>query len=284
VTTPTLASLYRALPTVLAAACLLAAAPRITAQNTPAPPPIAYDAVSIHENKCSTCGGSGRSTPDGEHDINYRLAGFVAAAYGVHPDRVSGLPAWAQEARYDVELKVAPEDMEAYRHLRGKQQMLMLRAVMADRFKLQAHVVPKEFPIYELVVAKDGPKLHQAKAGDTYADGLKMPDGTPMAGSGATMGRGSFRGQQVTIDGILETLRGATGRRVVDKTGLSGQYDISLRWLPDNGPAPMLNGEPDTSLPTIFTAVEEQLGLKLQPAKGLEDTLVVDHIEPPSEN
>jgi uncharacterized protein (TIGR03435 family) len=279
----------------LLAALSLPALSTTPAQTTAAPPaavhpaeapakPLVYDAVSIRESKCGACGGSGRTASDGDYNTNELLIFWLGAAYGVHPDLVSGLPGWAQEARYDVALKVADEDIPAFHKLSRRQKREMDQAVLADRFKLQAHIVPKEFPVYELIVAKGGPRLHDSKPGDTYADGLKMPDGTPIGGSGAFVGRGSYRGQQVAIGGILEALRGASGRRVVDKTGLTGKYDISLRWLPDNGPAPMLNGEPDTSLPNIFTAVEEQLGLKLQPAKGLEDTLVIDHIEPPSEN
>jgi uncharacterized protein (TIGR03435 family) len=98
----------------------------------------------------------------------------------------------------------------------------MLQAVLEDRLKLKVHLGSKEVPMYNLVIAKDGPKLHAAKPGDTYPDGLKAADGTPIGGSGATMGRGMFVGQQVTVGSLVSSLKGATGRQVIDKTGLPG--------------------------------------------------------------
>jgi uncharacterized protein (TIGR03435 family) len=245
---------------------------------------IAYDVVSIHLNKSDSPGGSARSNPDGDVMVNQSLEGMIGPAYGVEPDQVYGLPAWVKTNRYDMQFKVAAEDIPAYGKLHGRESMRMLQAVLEDRLKLKAHLGSKEVPMYNLVIAKDGPKLHQAKDGDTYADGIKMPDGTPVGSSWATMGRGMFRGQQVTVGSLVNSLKSATGRQVVDKTGLTGKYDISLRWMPDEGPPPMLNGEPDTSLPSIYTVLEDQLGLKLESTKGPIKTLVIDHIELPSEN
>jgi uncharacterized protein (TIGR03435 family) len=267
------------------------AVPDVLAQaNSASPPPvsvsasIAYDVVSIRLNKSNSNDGSARANPDGEIWVNGSLENLIGPAYGVEEDQVYGLPDWVKFNRYDIQVKVAPEDIPAYRKVSRAQGALMMQTVLADRLKLRAHLGSKEVPMYNLVIAKSGPKLHQAKPGDTYADGIKAPDGTPIGGSFVTDGPGMFIGQQVTIDSLLHTLKKATGRQVIDKTGLTSKCDISLRWLPEQGPTPMLNGEPDTSLPSIFSVLEEQLGLKLEPAKGTIKTLIIDHIEPPSEN
>jgi uncharacterized protein (TIGR03435 family) len=141
---------------------------------------IAYDVVSIHLNKSDSPGGSARSNPDGDVMVNQSLEGMIGPAYGVEPDQVYGLPAWVKTNRYDMQFKVAAEDIPAYGKLHGRESMRMLQAVLEDRLKLKAHLGSKEVPMYNLVIAKDGPKLHQAKDGDTYADGIKMPDGTPV--------------------------------------------------------------------------------------------------------
>ena len=243
-----------------------------------------FDVVSIRLSKADARGGSARSTVDGDSYVNQSLEGLIGPAYGVEPDQVYGLPGWVKSNRYDMQFKVAEEDLPAYRKLRRAQEMRMLQEVLEDRLKLQAHTGTKEVPMYQLVVAKGGPRLHEARPGDTYPDGLKMPDGTPMGGSGATMGRGYFIGQQTTVAGLLNSLKGATGRNVLDKTGLTGKYDISLHWTPDQLAIADDTAPPDASPLSIFKALEEQLGLKLEPTKGLTKTLHIDHIEPPTEN
>jgi uncharacterized protein (TIGR03435 family) len=138
--------------------------------------------------------------------------------------------------------------------------------------------------MYQLVIAQGGPKLHEAKPGDTYADGIKARDGTPIGGAGVMMSRGSYTGQQVTVAALLNLLKGASGRPVVDKTGLTGKYDITLRWTPELGPSSPDSAPPEDTGPSIFNVLEEQLGLKLEPTKGTVPTLIIDHIEPPTEN
>ena len=98
------------------------------------------------------------------------------------------------------------------------------------------------------------------------------------------MSRGSYTGQQVTVAALLNLLKGASGRPVVDKTGLTGKYDISLHWAPDLGASSPGSAPPDDTLPSIYTALEDHLGLKLEPTKGTIPTLIIDHIEPPTEN
>jgi uncharacterized protein (TIGR03435 family) len=246
--------------------------------------PIEFDVVSIKQNKTDSGGGSGRTTPDGDTNINTLLAYQIGPVYGVEYDNIYGLPDWAQNNRYDIQTKVAAEDIEAYRKLHSAERHRMMQAVFEDRLKLKVHFGTKEVPMYQLVIAKGSPKLHESKPGDTYANGIKAPDGTPIGGAGAMMGRGLYTGQQVTVSALLNWLKGVTGRPVVDKTGLTGKYDISLHWAPDPGPTSPDSASPDDSGPSIFTALEEQLGLKLEPSKGTVATLIIDHIEPPSPN
>ena len=167
----------------------------------------------------------------------------------------------------------------------------MLQAQLADSFKLTIHRETKELPIYSLVVAKGGSKLQEAKPGDSYANGLKGPDGRPGGAHVMRMGRGELTAQGIGMNEIAHLLTPQTGRTVVDNTGLKGNYDFKLHWTPDQS-TPALGGPgggPDSSTssesgPSLFTAIQEQLGLKLEPGKAPVEILVIDHVERPSEN
>jgi len=161
----------------------------------------------------------------------------------------------------------------------------MMESVLVDRFKFAAHRETRELPVYELVVAKGGPKLKEAVPGDTYPTGLKDDQGKSSPGT-VRVGLGTMDCQAIQIASLVEGLTLLTGRTVVDKTGLIGKYDIKLRWTPEDS-HPASNGEgraAGESDVDFFTAIQEQLGLKFKPAKGPVDVLVVDHIEKPSEN
>jgi uncharacterized protein (TIGR03435 family) len=245
--------------------------------------PLQFDIVSIKPDD-----GSSHATLRimGQADglsITATLKMLLGFAYGIREDLISGVPGWAADARYEVAAKVGGPDVAAYQKLSKEQRDLMVQAVLVERFKLKAHIETKELPVYELVVAKGGPRLQAAKPDDAYPNAIKGPDGVAHAG-GITMRPGQIQGQAMAVSALVDVLSRELSRTIVDKTGLTGRYDVKLKYTPDNGSAPMLNGEPDTSAPSIFTALEEQLGLKLNSAKGPVDTLVVDHIEAPSEN
>jgi len=246
--------------------------------------PLTFDVISIKENRSGTDMSLGNSVPNGISLENASLPQFIAHAYGVDhgigTNYVSGLPHWAQVTRYDIQLKVAGDDVPAYRKLKGDQTRLMLQAVLADRFRLAAHMGTREVPIYNLVVARGGPKLHISDPADTHTNGIKMPDGS-LHGA-ILVERGHIIGQQATLSSLLFMFTDFSGRPVVDNTGLTARYDFNLQWTPDDRP-----GDPapsDNSSPGLFTAVEEQLGLKLEPATGPVKIVIVDHIEKPSEN
>ncbi|HUY94731.1 MAG TPA: TIGR03435 family protein [Terracidiphilus sp.] len=157
----------------------------------------------------------------------------------------------------------------------------MLQNLLADRFKLVVHHQPKDFPLYALVVAKGGPKLQEAKPEEILHSGL---DGRPMC-QHARGGRGVIHLEGCTVGDLAQTLSNwimvNRGRAVVDQTGLTGRYTITLQWTPDDAPA---TPQQDYSGPSMLTAVKEQLGLELKPIKGPLDTIVIDRVEMPSEN
>ena len=165
-----------------------------------------------------------------------------------------------------VDEKLKALDSEEARSVKRK----MVQALLVERFQLKTHMETRELPIYQLVVAKGGAKSTASKAsGTTYNSGR---------------GYLSIEGGDNTVAVMADNLANVVGRPVVDETGIKGRYAMKLRWMPDDGPPPQLNGAPDTSLPSIFTAVEEQLGLKLVSAKGPVQVLVVDRVEMPSAN
>jgi uncharacterized protein (TIGR03435 family) len=224
---------------------------------------------------------------------------LIALAYDVRDLQVSGGPSWVDSERYNIEAKepdwVVEELPKLPPNQRVAQLRLMVQSLLADRFKLKLRHESKEHPLYALVVAKNGPKLQQAKPGDTYPNGLKGPDGVGRAGM-MNMGPGQLTGQGLPVESLARLLSEQLSRTVTDETGLKGDYDFKLQWTPEPSQGAVLRGPeggnpgtenaapPESSGVSIFTAIQEQLGLKLESRKGLVDSLVIDHVEKPSEN
>ena len=188
------------------------------------------------------------------------------------------MPSWTKSERYDVEAKVDYEDVPKWKALSLTQKSLALQPLLVKRFNLQFHHETRERPTYSLVVAKNGPKLHKAQPGDTCPNGTGSPDGTgDRDGSTVTPGKIVLKGSSLSLLANLLSSQGLS-HAVVDKTGLTGLYDITLRWSPDDV------GSSDASLPSLFTALQEQLGLKLEYDKNPIDVIVIDRIEKPSAN
>jgi uncharacterized protein (TIGR03435 family) len=290
---------------LLVAGSLVVAAPYVFGQASTAPvvaaqPELtadvkvpAFDVVSVKPNKSGNGMVRIMAKPDGYSASNVSLKMLVQSAYGIREDLVSGAPNWADSARFDIDAKVAGSDVDALKKLSPEQRRLILQPLLADRFKLKVHTETKQLPVYELVLAKGGSKLKEATPGDTYANGFKGPDGVGRGGM-MRMGRGQLTAQGVPITSLANILSQQLHRTVIDKTGLTGKYDLDLNWTPDQGSEPMFKGTdgaqqrpdpaPDASGPSIFTALQEQLGLRLQSAKGPVETLVIDYVEMPSEN
>jgi uncharacterized protein (TIGR03435 family) len=266
-------------------------------QNTSASA-LQYEVASIKPNKYSShMLGLGfwieRFTATG-----VTLQGLIREAYEVEDNQISGAPLWLDSERYDIEAKADKSAADELLKLSFDQRRLeyrrMLQELLADRFRLTLHRESKELPVYALVLAKKGPKLQEAKPGDTYPNGMKDLEGH---GHGDIMrfGTGILTGQGVPIAFLVRMLsQQQLGRPVLDKTGLTGKYDFTLEWTPEENRAPMFKGTrdggqgpdnpPDSSGPSIFTAIQEQLGLKLEAQKGPAEVLVIDHVERPSEN
>lgn len=194
-----------------------------------------------------------------------------------------GGPKWLGTERFDIEAKTDSATADQLRTLSRDQRWLqtqaMFQQLLADRFKLSVHWETRELPVYALVVAKNGPNLHEAKESD---------GGTHISAS-----TGQFTAQGISMTDMARTLTQELsrelGRVVIDKTGIAGRYDVALKWTPETGTASISNGTegaalPPDSGPSIFTAIQEQLGLKLESAKGPVQVLVIDHVEMPSEN
>jgi uncharacterized protein (TIGR03435 family) len=241
-------------------------APQIEA-GTEAP---AYEVVSVKPSQPG-CGGMSQAAPPGRyeaHCVTVRM--LIHNAYDVRSfdDYPAGLPGWADSAPFDIEAKADSDTATAMQLLstnqRGKLNNQMLQALLVDRFKLRIHYETRIQSIYQFVIAKSGPRLKEWPA-------ARKPRGPSWSDNQISIKGGG-------MDKLVMCLSDVLSRKIVDNTGLTGNYDIELKWTPDDQ-----QGKPDAG-PTLFTALQEQLGLKLDTAKGPVNTLVVDHIEKPSEN
>ena len=223
---------------------------------------------------------------------------LITMAYDVKDFQVSGGPGWVNSERYDIDAKepdsIAQELEKLPLEQRRQLGESMLQSLLADRFQLKLTRGTKDMPAYALVVAKGGPKLQEAKPVDTQAEAPSGPGGHPHRPM-MRVGRGEINGQGVELSFLASVLSQQLGRTVLDKTGLTGNYDLALKWTPEQGEGMMMGGPGggpppdgappvDASGPSIFTALQEQLGLKLEATKAPAEVLTIDHVERPSEN
>ena len=198
---------------------------------------------------------------------------MVAFAYEVRDFYISGGPGWAGGDRFEI---VAKADASAT----PAQMRVMMQTLLKERFQLAVRHETRDATVYQLVVAKGAPKLEESSRKDGAGGG-----GIRFLARGSVEGLGTA---MTTLAGYLQTLLGDV---VVDKTGLTGNYDFKLTWAPDEAQAgkpgaqgvPATNGAEETG-PSIFTALQEQLGLKLEATKGPVEALVIERVEKPSEN
>jgi uncharacterized protein (TIGR03435 family) len=260
---------------------------------------LAFDVVSIRQNQ-SAPNRNGLPvfgpTADGYRIINMPLAIAIITAYEPQagngalfdPDTLVGLPDWAKQTRFDLVAKVAEEDLTDWQNPAKQPAMLrdMLQSLLVDRCKLAVHRDMKDTSVYLLVVGKNGPKFKESNPADPVPPGITLPGGAVMAQSGNAM---KMYGATMGILTTMLSSMGNLGRPIQDKTGLTGRYDIVIQ-PPDMGPPPGGPGGPGegASAPpdrtSMVMSVVEGLGLKLESSKGESETLVIDHIEKPSEN
>jgi uncharacterized protein (TIGR03435 family) len=240
-------------------------------------------------------------TPDGISIHGVPMKMLLRESFGVEDDRILGEPGWVKN-RFDIEAKVDADDAPKLKNLKIDQRRGMMLPLLQDRFNLKYHHETRELPIYALVVAKGGVKMKEAapdppaKSEDTKPDDPTAKDKPRMGRHSLMMnGRGHLESTGTTTTMLVHILSSQLGRTVVDKTGLTANYDYTLQWTPDDAGMPMAGGggdngqgkgevPPDAGGPSLFTALEEQLGLKLEATKNSVDVIVIDHIDLPSEN
>jgi uncharacterized protein (TIGR03435 family) len=292
---------------------LVMVAGALTAAQTPAGP--AFEVASVKPNTS----GDGRVMmafqPGGRFTATgVTLQMLMRNAYRLQDYQLIGAPDWMRSERFDVSAKgdgaVGPDQIQP-----------MMRALLADRFKLVTHAETRELPIYALVPARSdgrlGPNLKPSTV-DCEALGAARGRGgnvpvPPPGGAGTStvplrgaqpgmalgrgagggpppcstrLGPGSVTGSGIRLPQLATMLAGVAGRLVQDKSGLSGAFDIELSWTPDTGGARPLDGAPgppaaDTGGTSLFTAVQEQLGLKLESMRAPVDVTVIDRVERP---
>ena len=269
---------------------LLAQISRGQTRSDPAPPsesvtaPVQFDVVSVKMHSPENRDSRMQLLPDGVRLSNLALQDLIVQEYGlVLSDQIAGLPNWANSERFDIEAKVAGADVAAFKKLTLDQVRAMGRPILADRFKFASHEEKEVRPLYALVVAKGGSKLQLSTLSSDDRDARTGLIGMGHASGSNGAGMNELTARGVAMDRLARVLsQQGLGRVVLDNTGLTGRYDFKLTWAPDSVAADP--NPTDTSVPSIFTAVSEQLGLKLEPQKGPLPVLVVDHIEAPSPN
>jgi uncharacterized protein (TIGR03435 family) len=238
----------------------------------------AFEVASIKPNTSGDANRLIRPSPGRLSVTNMTIKDLLMFAYQVRDFQISGGPGWINSDQYDIEAKAEGNPNQ-------DEMKAMLQTLLQDRFKLALHHDTKELPIYELTVAKGGLKLQPLKPGACVpfdplkppAPGQKQPSFCDFWG----MGRGRLDATNPSMTDLAKMLSVPLVRTVVDKTGIAGQFGVHLTFAQDDVAA----GAQSTDVgPSIFTAVQEQLGLKLESTKGPVDVLVIDHVEKPSEN
>jgi uncharacterized protein (TIGR03435 family) len=208
---------------------------------------------------------------------NTTLKILIGFAYGVNNNQIAGGPTWIDSDVFSIEAR--PESATAFQSDSERQRNVpaMLQTLLADRFKVVVHSEKREQPAYDLVIAKGGPKLRETDPSFTSQNlngrsGNLVAEGLPMSAWAASLSR-------------------QLGRSVIDKTGLSGRYDFKLTYTPEaqecvfgRTVTPQELPPPDPNAVSIFTALQEQIGLKLEATKTVVDVLVIDHVEKPDAN
>jgi uncharacterized protein (TIGR03435 family) len=305
---------------VTALAVVITGISSVFAQSPPPGP--TFDVVSIKRHVQQPGPQAFNSTQNQRPDGGFTMTNvrIVTLIYRAYPEATNaepvGLPGWATSEAYDVSAtstltQATPEDRAA-----------MLRAMLADRFKLVARIEPREQPVFDLLLAREDRKLGSgltktdvdcasvyaersaevARRGGAPAPSPQLPDfkAPPPTCLLRTVGAmmrdklGDGRGREgdlmegeTTMENLALALRMSSGRIVVDKTGLLGTYRVRMNFTsrpPRLGPEPTPTPDAPEAIPSVFTAIREQLGLKLEPSKSVRDTLVIDRLERPTEN
>jgi uncharacterized protein (TIGR03435 family) len=263
-----------------------------------------FDVASVKPNKAGDNLVFNQARGNRLTMTGYTLQMLIQNAYDLQDFQIAGGPKWLNSDRFDIVATSSSPDLSKVEQPFGPtQQQLMLRSLLADRFKLAVHKETRELPVFALVLARadgrPGPELRKASvdcaavaAARTRGESTppQPPSGDrPVCGSrvtpGAIIAGGITMSDLVRRLSLLSSTGSSLGRMVIDRTGLSGAFDINLHFTPDRIPD-LGPGGPviDPNGPSIFTALQEQLGLKLDPQRGPVEVLVIDRAEIPVEN
>jgi uncharacterized protein (TIGR03435 family) len=244
------------------------AQPKLRAPGDPV-----FEVATIKPSRPDALGRGTRVQGVNVSTLNMTLTDLLTFAFDLHPHQIIGAPAWSTSDRYDISGKAEGEGQPSPEQLK-----LMLRTLLADRFQLAFHREQRELPVYSLSVAKGGVKISKN-------DGKNETTGVIFRGPGSVLLNNS------SMDDLSKMLQNAAlDRPVVNQTGLSGKYDFSLVWTPDQlltaapNPNALAPGDRGDVPPNLFTAVQQQLGLKIDATKLRIEVLVVDKAEKPTEN
>jgi uncharacterized protein (TIGR03435 family) len=227
-----------------------------------APPKFEFEVASVRPKPLEgTVYHPGISIAGTRVTLSGPVQSLVMTAFGMRQYQIVGAPAWNN--LYEITAKAPGESAPS-----REQARQMVRTLLVDRFQLKFHRQTKELPVYQLTVARGGPKLKESAPDAQFGMNTR---GSEVTFSGASMAT-------LVNQFLFYPLSDSVDRPVLDKTGLTGKYDFTLRWAPLETPADA------TDAPSIFTAMQEQLGLRLESGKGPIEILVIDHVEKPSEN
>jgi uncharacterized protein (TIGR03435 family) len=220
----------------------------------------AFEVASIKPNPDGPGSFSADIAPSGRVTFrNFNVWNLIRLAYGLRDLQMSGGPPWIKNRGFDIQAQPASSATPVPR----EQTLRMLQTLLEDRFDLKWHRESREAQAYGLTIARGGPKLPPAREG-----------------RGRTM-FGDLDAPSMTLDSLCQILEFELDRPVLNRTGLSGSFAIQLQWASDRTPAA---NPPDASRPSLFTAVQEQLGLKLDSTKAPVDFFMIENVDAPSEN
>lgn len=261
-------------------------------QSAAAAPTLAFEVVSIKLNNAGPEASWGyHEANDGIYGKNVSMWILLQYAFGVfEPYRLLGAPKWAMTETYDFEAKFAESTADSLQHVspekRAAAKYQLIRSALEERCHLQSHTEMKEMPVYLLVVTDSGPKFHESTATDVGPNGV-------WGGGRVQNGVVTRTAKHVTISQLAGRLSSELGeqRLVIDQTGLTGRYDFTLSYAdpysaasaaPNDAAVP--SASDPVGGPSIFTALQDQLGLKLKPSKGPVQVIVIDHLDHPTSN
>jgi bla regulator protein blaR1 len=257
--------------------------------HIPLIPPTHFDVATIKPDK-----GDDRTMLIFAGDNTWSLKNLpiemlLKQAFGLEDDRLMGIPGWVKTERFDIQAKLTGPDAADLRFMTIDQRRTMLVSLLTDRFGLKFHHENRQLQEYALVIARGGSKLKESGEGSSEVNGNQVQHLQ-------RLGYGHLDAQGISIERLIGAFTQIISGTIVDETGLTGSYDVALRWTPqmdtststttDGNGQPSSDGTlpPENLGPPFFTALKEQLGLELKSQKGTVDVIVIDHIEHPTPN